>query len=42
LISNNDRDFLHLSKNHGLKYENPIQNQEQLVKYIEQIKLSAE
>lgn len=42
LVSNNDRDFIYLSKHYGLQYENPIQNQEHLVNYIEQIKLRTE
>lgn len=34
LLSNNDRDFLYLSKSHELKYDNPIQDQQELLKYV--------
>lgn len=34
LISNNDRDFLYLSQYHGLNYFNPIQNQDDLYRFV--------
>lgn len=36
LISNNDRDFLYLSQNHGLNYDNPIQNQDDLYRFMKE------
>ncbi|MDB5053635.1 MAG: hypothetical protein JWM44_1685 [Bacilli bacterium] len=42
LISNNNRDFLYLSEFHGLKYVNPILNQDDLYNFVENLKAKTE
>jgi hypothetical protein len=38
LVSNNDRDFIFLKEYHNLNYINPIKNQHELLRYIEEQK----